>query len=196
MYNFTKLLAAVPTERMQHTLGTRDTAVMLAARHFPKLDKDDVEAAAILHDVTKLLTIEEHKEICARYSIILDDIVHLVPRVYHQITGSVVAKYEFGLSDEAVTAIRYHTTGRPDMSPMELVLLFADYIEPYRKYDDCDWLRAYYEELYDINDKFALEKAIIKALSITIAELLDRDEYIYPDIIFARNDLIIKTSQG
>ena len=196
MYDFVKMLAAVPPKRVQHTLGTRNTALMLATRHFPELDKNEIEAAAILHDVTKPLTVEEHKELCARYNITLDENVHLAPRVYHQITGAVVAKYKFKLSEQAVNAIRYHTTGRINMTPMELVLLFADYIEPYRKYDGCDALRDYYEQLYAANDTQALEKAIVKAFSMTITEILEREEFIHPDIIFARNDLITKISQG
>jgi len=195
MYDFIKMLAAVPDRRVQHTLGTRNTALMLAARHFPKLDKNEIEAAALLHDVTKPLTSEEHIALCEKYGITLDENEKLAPRVYHQITGALVAKHKFRVSDEAVTAIRYHTTGRAEMSPMEKILLFADYIEPYRKYEGCDDLRNYYEQIYANNDAFALEKAIIKALSMTIGEILGRGEFIHPDIIFARNDLIIKISQ-
>lgn len=194
MYDFVEMLAAVPSKRVQHTLGTRDTALMLAARHFPDLDKNAVEAAAILHDVTKALTFEEHKELCAKYGVVLEKSVLSAPRVYHQITGALVAKHKFNLTDEAVNAIRYHTTGRANMSPLELVLLFADYIEPYRKYDGCDLLRDNYEQLYAANDEFALEKAIVKAFSMTIIEIIDKEEFIHPDIIFARNDLITKIS--
>ena len=196
MYDFEKMLAAIPGKRVKHTLGTRDTALMLAARHFPELDKSEVEAAAILHDVTKALTVEEHKKLCESYGITLDENALLAPRVYHQMTGAAVAKHEFGLSDDAANAIRYHTTGRANMSPMELVLLFADYIEPNRTYDGCEQLQGYYEQLYAANDAFALEKAIVKAFSMTIIEILDREEFIHPDILFARNDLIKKISKG
>lgn len=53
--------------------------------------------------------------------------------------------------DDVLNAIRYHTTGRPDMSRLEKIIYIADYIEPNRKqlaeldmirriaFQDLDW---------------------------------------------------------
>ena len=192
MYNFDAMLAAVPERRMVHTLGVRDTALELAKKHFPSLDKNEVIAAAILHDITKYLTHNEHLRLCQEYNIKLDELTLYSDRVHHQITAAAVAKNKFGVSDSVYNAILCHTTGKADMQPLEMVILFADYIEPNRKYDGCVELRQYYNVLCKNDDSFAFEKSIIKALGMTVSEVIERDELLHPDTIMARNSLIIK----
>ena len=44
-----------------------------------------------------------------------------------------MARRLFGVKDESVlSAIRWHTTGRPGMTELEKVIFVADYIEPFR----------------------------------------------------------------
>jgi predicted HD superfamily hydrolase involved in NAD metabolism len=52
----------------------------------------------------------------------------------HAKIGAAFAEDLYGVSDTAVLdAIRYHTTGRPDMTLLESIVFVADYIEPNRK---------------------------------------------------------------
>ena len=192
MYNIEAMLAAVPPKRLSHTMGVRETALMLAKRHFPMLDKNEVEAAAILHDITKYLSREEHLRLCEDWGVTLSDDEKRSPRVLHQLTGAETAKRSFGVSETVYSAIRCHTTGKENMKPLEVILLFADYIEPNRHYEGCEELRYFYEELYSEGNRFALEKAVIKALGMTIIEVVGRGEFMHPDIINARNSLILK----
>lgn len=196
MYDFEAMLAAIPEKRLSHTIGTRDTALMLAKRHFPNLDTAEIKAAAILHDITKHLTKEEHKSLFKKYNISRESQPLYTPRVFHQITGAEVAKRRFNVSDMAADAIRCHTTGKADMNPLEMVILFADYVEPNRKYAGCTELREYYESLYESKDSLSLEKAIIKSLDFTIGEILERGERIHHDTISARNSLITKINKA
>ncbi|MBQ4505723.1 MAG: nicotinate-nucleotide adenylyltransferase [Firmicutes bacterium] len=56
----------------------------------------------------------------------------------------------FGISDEdTLNAIRYHTTGRPGMSLLEIVVKMADLLEPGRSYPGAERLRAYADECDD-----------------------------------------------
>ena len=52
-----------------------------------------------------------------------------------------MAKDRFGVPLEIENAIRWHTTGKPDMTTLEKVLYMADYIEPSRDFDGVDELR-------------------------------------------------------
>ena len=52
-----------------------------------------------------------------------------------------MARDIFGVKDAVYEAIRWHTTGKPDMTTLEKVLYMADYIEPSRDFDGVDELR-------------------------------------------------------
>ena len=95
--------------RFAHTLGVVDTAICLA-KHY-NVDVRKAEIAALLHD-------------CAK---------ELYPGILHAAKGAELAREEYGIEDEDIlNAIRWHTTGRPDMSELEKIIYIADYIEPNR----------------------------------------------------------------
>ena len=51
----------------------------------------------------------------------------------HAKYGAWLAEHKYGIEDkEVLDAIRWHTTGRPDMSLLEKIVFTADYIEPRR----------------------------------------------------------------
>ncbi len=53
----------------------------------------------------------------------------------HAKAGSFLARKKYGVTDDDIlNAIKYHTTGRPEMSKLEKILYIADYIEPGRKH--------------------------------------------------------------
>ena len=52
----------------------------------------------------------------------------------HAKLGAYYAKKKYGIeNEEIISAIRYHTTGKAGMTPLEAVVFTADYIEPGRK---------------------------------------------------------------
>lgn len=188
-YDREYLLSLVPERRLAHTLGVEKAAMMLRERHFPALCEDDVRAAAILHDVTKYYSVDEHSELLKNEGVKLKSSEKRSKRVLHQISGAVIAKRQ-GMSEAVINAIRYHTTGRKKMSDIEKVILFADYIEENRDYDGLLEIREFYSSLIEANDSFSLDKAIVFALDTTIKEVISRGEVLHPDTIEARNYLI------
>ena len=47
--------------------------------------------------------------------------------------GAYIAKAKYNVTDkEILSAITYHTTGKPDMTMLEKIVYIADYIEPAR----------------------------------------------------------------
>ena len=59
------------------------------------------------------------------------------PFLLHGKAGACLARDKFGVEDEELLdAIRYHTTGRPEMTLLEKIVFVADYIEPNRKKAD------------------------------------------------------------
>ena len=68
----------------------------------------------------------------------------------HPFLGAEVAKREYGVEDEEILeAIRWHTTGKPDMTVLDKIIFIADYIEPNRKkFDGLETARKLaYEDL-------------------------------------------------
>ena len=55
------------------------------------------------------------------------------PYLLHSKLGAYIAEAKYDVHDEDVLeAIRNHTTGKPNMSPLDQIIFIADYIEPRR----------------------------------------------------------------
>lgn len=132
-------LSMLKHSRVPHVLGTEETAARLALRWGE--DEETARRAALLHDCTKKLDGEQHREIFRQYNVSLDPEEWREEKLYHAISGAAVAKHVFGVSPEIERAIRWHTTGKADMTTLEKILYLADYIEPTRDFCDLTELR-------------------------------------------------------
>lgn len=170
----------LPTARFEHTIRVHDTAVRMATQRGINIDK--VRVAAILHDYCKFWSkdqlakwIQDHK--------LPADLFDYHHALWHAPVGAEVAAVLFGIDDEEILqAIRYHTTGRPRMSPVEKVIFVADLIEPGRQFPKVEILREYAEQDLDL--------AVLKALDSTICFLIEKGQKVYPLTMLARNDYL------
>ena len=138
--------AMLKPKRVPHVRGCEQEAVRLARRY----GADEALAAegAILHDITKKLDLPEQLRLCEKYGIVIDEMERQSSKLLHARTGAAVAKDRFGVCDEVCEAIRWHTTGKADMSLLEKILYLADYIEPTRDFEGVEALRKLaYEDL-------------------------------------------------
>lgn len=126
-----KLRKVLPEYRFYHTLGVSYTAASLAMSHGADIYK--AQLAGLLHDCAKYLKSSEMIAECEKYGIEVSDVERLSPGLLHTKLGAYFAKNVYGVDDEEVlSAILYHTTGRPNMSLLEEIIYVADYIEPGR----------------------------------------------------------------
>ena len=169
----------VKAKRLAHIRGTEEEAVRLAGRW--GADVEMMRRAAILHDCTKYLTRQEHLDICDRYQIPLDSMERGAEKLLHAKSGAALAKYVFGVGDEAFQAILYHTTGRGDMSLPEKLLYLADYIEPTRAFPEVGAMRrmAYKD----------LDQAVLMGVELSIQEMLERNRIVHPNTLAAEKTL-------
>ncbi|MBO0994010.1 bis(5'-nucleosyl)-tetraphosphatase (symmetrical) YqeK [Bacillus sp. SD088] len=168
--------------RYQHTVRVLETAIILADRYGEDVAK--VELAAIFHDYAKMLAVSELKKLLLKAN---EDprLVEYHPELWHGPVAAYLAREEFAIEDnDILNAIRYHTTGRANMSRLEKIIFLADYIEPQRDFPGINETR----ELARKN----LDEAVLKALSNTIVFLLAKKATIYPDTFEAYNDLVRK----
>lgn len=133
-------------KRIPHVMGCEEEAVRLAQKWGE--NPYDAAVAGILHDCTKKLSVDEQLILCDKYDIIIDISVAGTDKTLHQITGAAVAYHEFGVSEKIRDAIRWHTTGKPEMTDLEKIIYLADYIEPNRCFDGVERIRSLsYENL-------------------------------------------------
>ena len=128
-------------ERYQHTLSVAYTASCLAMRW--DADMDSAYIAGLLHDCAKNIPEEERIKLCGKWGLPVNDSERKNPTLLHAKMGAYLAREKYDIRDpEVLSAIEYHTTGRPDMSMLEKIIFVADYIEPYRtKAENLDIIR-------------------------------------------------------
>ena len=172
-------LSYLKHKRIPHVLGTEQEAVRLAERYGADVEKARV--AALLHDCTKKLSMEEQLALCEKYGIQLDELEQKTLKLLHSKTGAAVARDMFGVDDEIYSAIWYHTTGHADMSKLEKIIYLADYIEPSRDFPGVDGLRnVCYEDL---------DKGLLKGLEMTIEEMTAMGNPVHHATMEARDAL-------
>jgi len=128
-------------DRYDHTLGVAYTRASLAMVHGANVDKALI--AGFLHDCAKCLSHEEQLNICEKNNIEITDVERRNHSLLHAKAGMYIASTKYEVRDpEILNAIRYHTTGKEDMSLLEKIVYIADFIEPNRKpLDDMNIIR-------------------------------------------------------
>ena len=171
--------------RYNHTLGVVNTAVELA-KIFGE-DQKKAEIAALCHDVAKNMDLEQLRKIIDEENITLSIDEENTKEIWHSIAGPIIAKNIFKINDEEIlSAMRWHTTGKENMSNLDKIVYLADLIEPSREFDGIDEIRS-------ISYK-SLDLAMIKALTHTTIYLLNKGYAVDINTIKARNYLLYKNN--
>ena len=177
--NYKELLKQRLSEkRYVHSLAVANEAVRLAVKY--GCDEEKAYLAGLLHDVTKNTSREEQLKMFNDFGIMLDDVSFAAEKLWHAISGAAFCEKVLGITDaEILSAIRYHTTAKADMTLLQKVLYLADFTSTDRDYDDVDVMRS----LVDVS----MEKALDYALSYTIKDLVQQGRQIHPDTMEAYN---------
>lgn len=119
-------------DRYEHTIGVMHTATCLAMRY--EEDMDRALLAGLLHDCAKCIPAEEKIKMCKKNHIEIAEAEKDNPGLLHAKLGAFLAKEKYGITDESILrAIRFHTTGCPEMTLLDKIIYIADYIEAGRK---------------------------------------------------------------
>jgi len=120
----------ISEKRFNHTVGVVELAVKYADKF--NVEQEKAFYSALLHDIAKGHETEFNNNFSAD-----------VPfAVYHQYLGAEIAKNKFMIEDEEIlNAIKYHTTGRANMSNLEKLIFVADMLEEGRDFKGVNSLR-------------------------------------------------------
>ena len=168
-------LSYLKAKRIPHVLGTEQTAKALAEKYGADVEK--ARFAALLHDSTKRLSMEEQLAMCEHYHIELDELEKKALKLLHAKTGAALARDVFGADDEIYNAILWHTTGKANMTLLEKVIYLADYIEPNRDFDGVEDLRKVVWE--------DLDKGLEMGLAMTVEEMEQMGNHVHHNTLQA-----------
>ncbi|MBO5290908.1 MAG: bis(5'-nucleosyl)-tetraphosphatase (symmetrical) YqeK [Clostridia bacterium] len=170
-------------KRYTHSLNVADSAKKLARLY--GYDEEIAYTAGLIHDCCKDTPAGLQLSYMLENGVELSEYELGVAKLYHSICGSVFVKKEFGIDNQdIINAVRYHTTGRKNMSLLEKIIFIADFISDERDYNGVEIMREKAVK--------SLDEAIVEGLSFTIKDLIDQGRIIHPDTLDAYNDAMMK----
>ncbi len=118
-------------KRYRHTLLTVELCVELAKRF--NLDRRRAWIASMWHDIAREWDEQKLEKYVSRRSIAVEPLERKVPMLLHGPVAAELLEERYVLDDREIwNAVRWHTTGHPDMGALGYALFAADYLEPGR----------------------------------------------------------------
>ena len=156
--------------RYEHTLGVMYTCAALAMHYNYDLEK--AMLAGLLHDCAKCMPNAKKLKMAEKHHLEISELERKNPFMLHAKLGAFLAKKKYDIEEkEILDAIRWHTTGRPQMTLLDKIVYVADYIEPKR--DKAPNL-AVIRQMAFTN----LDDALLKILTDTLGYLGDSSEHV------------------
>lgn len=163
-----RLKKTLNEHRFLHSTGCAKCAVELAQKF--NLDEKKAYTAGLLHDCAKNFEIDEMFNIIRLHIPDIGDCELENHKTLHAPVSAYIAQKDFGVEDgEILSAIRWHTLGKIDMTKFEKIIFLADKIEPHTR--DLDYRKLILEHLDEEN---GIDKALSVCYEKTIESLIAR----------------------
>ena len=174
-------------KRYEHTINVKKMAVKLA-KHYGT-DPEQAALAALLHDAAKELPKDEMRAIMQAYPEYAQGGEARPTPVWHGICAAILARTEWGVTDEAVlSAIACHTAGKAGMTQLDKILYLADMTSAERDWPGVEKLRKL--EMKD------LDAAMLAALRQTNGFVLSEGKPLDPESKAAYEDILAHSGQN
>lgn len=154
--------------RYNHSLRVMEEAKKLA-KHY-KADIEKCRVCALTHDLCKEYTKEENEKIIEEYNLPKELLNDENKNLAHGYIASILVKEKYNFTEDMALAIRYHSTGYPNMDLLAKIVYLADKIEKEKDYPGIEEERilAYQN----------IDKAIILCLRNQIKHLKEKNKII------------------
>ncbi len=172
--------------RFQHCLRVEKTARALARLHHEDVDRAGL--AGLLHDYAKQIPVADYRQLIETgpYD---PELLVFGRGVWHGVVGIAYIEREVGITDKLVLqAIARHTTGDPDMTPLDEIIFLADFIEPARTLDSEKQARKAAQT--------DLTEATLIELSSTLTYLVGARKLIFPKTLETYNALLQRSESN
>lgn len=165
-------------ERFIHSLNVADMAKRLAQVY--NADTEKAYTAGLVHDCTKNMSGEKQLEIIKNGGIVLTPLELESPKLWHAVSGSVFARTNLGIEDrDVLSAVRFHTTGKADMTMLEKIIYVADYVSEERSFPGVEQMRKTAFE--------SIDRAVYIGANFTVEKLESLSLPVHPDTVAARD---------
>lgn len=171
------LKKSLSEKRFRHSEGVVQRAVEYAKIY--GVDEKTVKLAAIAHDIAKEIPKDRIVEYAESIGVELDCIERRNLKLAHAKIGAKICKDKYGFTDDMTNAVKYHTTGRENMSILEKIIYLADATEPGRSYFDLD----YYVELI----KKDIDRGLFEVIKWSIENITSKEGIMHIDTIKCYN---------
>ena len=177
-----KLSELISEKRFDNVNRVSEVAGKLAVKHGE--DEQKARLAGLLHDAAKEQSPDKMLEMGFSDSEIDRETFGSFPKVWHAFVAPEFCKTIFSINDDAtLSAMKWHTTGKEEMTPLEQLVFVEDYIEPGRNLPD----RAYIEDLAFKS----LDDACFALSFTTLRSLLNRGLNIHPLSVSCHNHYLL-----
>ena len=173
--------------RFTHSLGVAKKAIELAKIY--GVQEEIAKKVGIAHDIAKEMTDEEMIEYAKANNIRIDEIETVKPSLLHGKIGADIAAKKFGFTQDMINAIKWHTTGRENMSMLEKIIYVADKTEENRK-----GTRFNLEKSRELSTQ-NIDETLIFLMDEFITYNVKNEWLIHPETINARNDILLNESK-
>lgn len=138
LYFVKKVADIIPEKRLNHSIEVANLALEVAkVNKLEPLEK--YFFAALLHDLGKCY-VKDDENLLSLMKKLYPEYLDIPNFAYHQFIGEYLAEAKLGVEDpEILDAIKFHCTGKANMSPLGMVVYACDKIEPTRDFDST-WL--------------------------------------------------------
>ena len=197
-----KIFTEMSPKRFRHTVAVEEMVARLCALFCPE-HTAQLRAAALLHDLTKELSLAEQVELSKSLGLSVKECDLLSPKTFHARTAAAKIPLVFPeLADPVIVdAVRWHTTGHVSMTLTEKLLYLADYIDLSRTFENCVILRRYFwgaepEKMTEDCRLALLRDTLLMSYDMTVRDLLAEGTPIAIDTMDARNELLFEKSRS
>ncbi len=162
------LRSNVKQKRYEHIQGVAEAAKSLAALYGENIEH--AEIAAYYHDILKD---KDHDWLVSYIREMGEDPGEgiLAWKTLHAQAGAIFARSEGGMRDQGILdAVRYHTTGRKNMTLLEKIIFVSDFIEAGRVFEGVELIRNLAESDLDL--------AVLASLNSSISYLKEQNAYV------------------
>ena len=168
-------------DRFKHSIGVSKMAKELAKKY--GIDEEKAAKCGLMHDMAKEISEEECLKYAKENDMKLIDIERKNPKLLHGPIGAIICKKNYGFDKDMCNSIKWHTTGRPNMSMLEKIVFVADKIDETRKYDDVE---KYRELAFE-----DIDEAILEITNYVIKKNIDKGKTLSEKSIQTRNYILL-----
>ena len=181
-------LAAKP-HRLQHSYSVAMCAEALAALY--GVDSYKARVAGILHDWDKAHSNDELLERARKAQLDLGVDLSLVKPLLHGILAARELPERYPeLSEDVLHAIKVHTIGSANPTPLDMVVFIADGIEPLRPASEG------IEAVRELVGKVSLPDLYWRSFANGVAYVIATERWLYPGTIDIYNRLVLARERG